>query len=247
GSVAYTTNGCDSRSESRPSVWSRSPLVSTIASIGEWRGLRGCSPAKPSICWRISGEVLRRTQPSPSEATATDSCVRAVARMLPARTPPQFGHPQFHWGTPPPAADPNTRTRTCQLLAVTAYGKRRSSRHQPGSHIADVLHRLELVRDLHHLPGPRIAEYGRGERQELLGDFILGHGIGGVTSHDRRGFLEHAAVAQREADARGQTIGRARRHLGVCAHLDFLCERTNPWIAERVLLERRDARMAEDE
>jgi hypothetical protein len=31
-----------------------------------------------------------------------------VAAMVPARSPTQFGQPQFHCGNPPPAAEPKT-------------------------------------------------------------------------------------------------------------------------------------------
>ena len=48
----------------------------------------------------------------PSELIAMDSWRRGVARMVPARTPRQFGQPQFHCGKPPPAAEPSTRMRT---------------------------------------------------------------------------------------------------------------------------------------
>jgi hypothetical protein len=38
--------------------------------------------------------------------------VRDTARIVPVRTPRQFPQPQFHWGNPPPAADPSTRILT---------------------------------------------------------------------------------------------------------------------------------------
>ena len=61
---------------------------------------------------RTSGEAFRSTQSSPSALTATLSWLRGVARTLPSRTPRQLGQPQFHWGKPPPAAEPSTRMRT---------------------------------------------------------------------------------------------------------------------------------------
>src|SRR6478736_102943 len=82
------------------------------------RSTRGCSLAKLSSCCRISGEALSKNQESPSALTATDSCVRACARMLPRRTPTQFGQPQFHCGKPPPAAEPKTRINTMVLPAA---------------------------------------------------------------------------------------------------------------------------------
>src|SRR6185436_8632806 len=70
----------------------------------------------------ISGEALSRNQCSPSLLTATDSCMRAVAATVPSRRPRQLPQPQFHWGKPPPAAEPRTRNRTrgAQLLGVVA-------------------------------------------------------------------------------------------------------------------------------
>jgi hypothetical protein len=41
-----------------------------------------------------------------------DDWVRARVCKVPARTPLQFGQLQFHWGKPPPAADPSTRIFT---------------------------------------------------------------------------------------------------------------------------------------
>ena len=125
GAVAYTTSGCDSRSESRPRQWSRSPLVSRMAAIGESRGPRGCSAGKPSIWARISGEQLRSSQRTPSALTATHSCVRAEARTRPSRTPRQFGQPQFHCGKPPPAAEPRTRITMSSPTNTTALPRRR--------------------------------------------------------------------------------------------------------------------------
>src|SRR5262245_5358430 len=92
-----------------------------MPAIGESRGARGCSPAKPSICARISGEALSRNHAWPSALTATLSWVRGLAAIAPSRAPRQFGQPQFHCGKPPPAADPNTLTRTASLL-IAAEG-----------------------------------------------------------------------------------------------------------------------------
>jgi len=38
-------------------------------------------------------------------------CVRGRAFNVPLRKALQLGHGQFHWGKPPPAADPRTLTR----------------------------------------------------------------------------------------------------------------------------------------
>ncbi|MNS55640.1 hypothetical protein D3C72_2006970 [compost metagenome] len=58
----------------------------------------------------MSGEVLHSTQFTPSSEIAMDDCVRALARRLPSRKPAQFTQLQFHWGKPPPAAEPRIWT-----------------------------------------------------------------------------------------------------------------------------------------
>src|SRR5450631_2041623 len=42
---------------------------------------------------------------------ATWACVRALPWKVPMRSARQFGQAQFHWGNPPPAAEPRTFTR----------------------------------------------------------------------------------------------------------------------------------------
>src|SRR5262245_9630995 len=106
------TSGCDSRSDSRPRQWSRSPLVSRIPAMGECRSAFGHSSGQASICRAISGDALIKNQDSPSALRATDSCVRGRT-LPPIRRPSrQLKQPQFHCGAPPPAAEPRTRTFT---------------------------------------------------------------------------------------------------------------------------------------
>ncbi|MET0539909.1 MAG: hypothetical protein ABWZ64_18510 [Xanthobacteraceae bacterium] len=50
-----------------------------------------------------------KNQRTPSALTATPDWVRAG--ILPARAARQFGHAQFHCGSPPPAEVPSNRTR----------------------------------------------------------------------------------------------------------------------------------------
>ena len=64
----------------------------------------------------MSGEALKRTQSGPPLETAIEDCVRRRAFMVPLRTPSQLGQLQFHWGKPPPAADPKTRILTVIVL-----------------------------------------------------------------------------------------------------------------------------------
>lgn len=63
--------------------------------------------------WLISGEALHNTQFLPSSLIAIDDCVRAEVCIVPLRTPAQFGQLQFHWGKPPPAAEPKTVISIC--------------------------------------------------------------------------------------------------------------------------------------
>ena len=88
-----------------------SPFVRTIAPIGVCRGARGQSAGVALICARMSGDALTSAKRSPFDVTASESCVRARSPSCPARTPTQFGHPQFHCGKPPPAAEPITIAR----------------------------------------------------------------------------------------------------------------------------------------
>jgi len=60
--------------------------------------------------WAVmSGEALTSTHATSSlPATAIEDWVRALARRVPWRKPAQLRQLQFHWGKPPPAADPST-------------------------------------------------------------------------------------------------------------------------------------------
>src|SRR5690606_28058339 len=78
-----------------------------IAPIAVSRGLRaGCRAGKASSCARMSGEALQRIQSTPLSLMAMDDWVRAWPRKVPARRPAQLVQLQFHWGKPPPAAEP---------------------------------------------------------------------------------------------------------------------------------------------
>lgn len=70
---------------------------------------RGCNAGVASICTRKSGEALTRNQFRPSALNATLDCVRVG--IFPARAARQLSQAQFHWGNPPPAAVPSSRTR----------------------------------------------------------------------------------------------------------------------------------------
>src|SRR5688572_7476902 len=102
-----------------------------MPAIGVCRSPFGCSAGNPSSWLRISGEAFSRYQEIPSALTATHSWVRAFARSEPARTPRQFGHPQFHCGKPPPAAEPKTRTCIRRASYFRRSGGRNAARVAP--------------------------------------------------------------------------------------------------------------------
>ncbi len=113
--VHQTSCGQPSRRLSRPVVWSIWLSSRTIAPIAVSRGRRaGWRAGKAAIWARMSGEALQRIQRSPSSDRAMEDCVRGWAATLPSRTPRQLRQLQFHWGKPPPAAEP--RIRMCMGL-----------------------------------------------------------------------------------------------------------------------------------
>src|ERR1700675_2264146 len=94
-----------SRKRNKPSVWSRSASLSKTASIGDRRVWEGGWHLKWLSCDRRSGEALSKTQRRSSALIATLHWVRVS--MNPLRAASHWRHPQFHCGTPPPAADPS--------------------------------------------------------------------------------------------------------------------------------------------
>ena len=58
-------------------------------------------------CKQPAGVVVPVIDPHRCEGK--EDCVRVCARKVPARNPAQLGQLQFHWGNPPPAAEPSTR------------------------------------------------------------------------------------------------------------------------------------------
>src|SRR6202140_4984595 len=63
------------------------------------------------ICVLRSGEALRRNQTLELVVKASWVWLRARPRNFPALTLWQLAQAQFHWGKPPPAAEPRTFTR----------------------------------------------------------------------------------------------------------------------------------------
>ena len=106
-SVHQTSWGQPSRRLSRPVVWSIWLSSRTMARMPVSRRARaGCSGAKPASWARMSGEALHRIQFTPSSDRAMEDWVRAWALRVPLRKPSQLTQLQFHWGKPPPAAEP---------------------------------------------------------------------------------------------------------------------------------------------
>ena len=71
----------------------------------------GCRSGFACNCAKTSGDAFTSAQEVPPP-TAMEDWVRERAWSVPARKPLQFGQLQFHWGKPPPAADPSTRIFT---------------------------------------------------------------------------------------------------------------------------------------
>src|SRR3954469_5125392 len=92
--------------------------------MGVWRSVpafgRSCGVA--FNCWRRSGEALIKNQCSPSPVKATEAWVLCSSWPF-SRAARQPTQPQFHCGTPPPAAAPRTTTRSMiRLLERTLRG-----------------------------------------------------------------------------------------------------------------------------
>src|SRR2546428_12390971 len=93
------------------------------------RGARaGCSTAFALSCARMSGEALTSAHwRSSPPLTAIEDWVLGRARRVPLRTPEQLRQLQFHWGKPPPAADPSTLILTTHR-GSTGSGECRKAR-----------------------------------------------------------------------------------------------------------------------
>src|SRR5580704_13181248 len=102
------------------------------------RGLRaGCRSGLALSCARMSGEALTSAQAWGSvPRTTIEDWVRACVRNEPRRTPVQLRQLQFHWGKPPPAADPRTRIFTIRSVSQGLWGpatERARGARWPGS------------------------------------------------------------------------------------------------------------------
>src|SRR5215467_14481243 len=123
--VAKTKKLWNSRRWSRPITESMSALGRNTPPIGhgEESSAGGASSGLESTCCLKSGEAQSRNQTLESGENAICVCVRGRAFNLPRRSPLQFEQWQFHWGNPPPAADPRTFTRI-PLLQPNAWSGR---------------------------------------------------------------------------------------------------------------------------
>jgi hypothetical protein len=83
---------------------------------------RGANSESSESCCRRSGEALRSNQVD----SAGEIAIWAWVRAWPFRTPrlmrSQFEHLQFHWGKPPPAAEPRTLIRIYRLELSVRVG-----------------------------------------------------------------------------------------------------------------------------
>ena len=86
------------------------------------RSAEGASSGVARICARRSGEAPTRTQMRSSDENAICVCVRGRARSVPARSPPQLRQAQFHWGKPPPAAEPRILSFTKRFSRAKGRG-----------------------------------------------------------------------------------------------------------------------------
>src|SRR5713226_4472286 len=90
----------------------------------------GANSGVARIWARKSGLADTRNQilVSGSGENAICACVRAVPRSLPSRSRRQFAHAQFHWGKPPPAAEPRILTRIDTQRVMLRRGERQKAR-----------------------------------------------------------------------------------------------------------------------
>src|SRR6267378_4209245 len=84
---------------------------------------------------RKSGLAHTRNQifASGSGENAICVCVRAAPRSAPSRSRRQFAHAQFHWGKPPPAAEPRilTRMKTQKVMPMIQRRRKRQNARNP--------------------------------------------------------------------------------------------------------------------
>src|ERR1700739_3455210 len=105
----------------------------------------GCSIGFARSCTRMSGEALTSAKARASRPLTTiEDWVLGRARRVPLRTPEQLRQLQFHWGKPPPAADPST-------LILTIHQGWQEPRDQlgPGLELVAALSPRDVQRDLH--------------------------------------------------------------------------------------------------
>src|SRR5690606_13717060 len=163
-----------------PVVWSICASISTMARTAVSRMARaGCSSGKSMNWVRISGDALNSSQLTLSPLTAMDDWVLLVALMVPLRRPSQLGQLQFHWGNPPPAAEPSTRIRIA-----------RASRFVSSEWMDD-----QLMGSVGKSPREGAFSYGQSIIRGLSSGNVHGHfeaethfGILGLSPH---GFILH--------------------------------------------------------
>ena len=83
---------------------------------------RGANSGFSESCCLRSGDALRSNQVASTGEIATCAWVRAWPFKTPLRKRSQFEHLQFHWGKPPPAAEPRTLIRIYRLELSVSVG-----------------------------------------------------------------------------------------------------------------------------
>ena len=98
-------------------------IVSTARTpIGKaYRGAFNATPS-PTLCAHAIRAVVERAKVEPDEI---EDCV--IGAMRPARASLQFAQPQFHWGSPPPAAAPSIVSFIPKARQRTSRASRSSS------------------------------------------------------------------------------------------------------------------------
>jgi hypothetical protein len=121
--------------------------VSRTASIG-LALVRGGSHFERVSCERRSGDAFTKNQRYPSALIPTLHWV--LSPRSPVRVASHWRHAQFHWGTPPPAADPNI------WIIITCLGKQiRVFRDHPSVHKV----RWRIVESRNECPVPALADH----------------------------------------------------------------------------------------
>ena len=225
-------------------------MVSTIAV--DRRMARGRADQAPGSLRSARGSRATRSarnQRSPSALTATDSCVRGVARRPGADRPAVRRSRSSTAGSRRPPPSPARRIRKPYLLAVD--GSRRSAAQagtEPGGQVPDILHRVQLVDGLHHPTRCGSPSTGAESARNFAITSSAGTGLTAsplttvVVSSSTRPSRSEQPNARGQAIGRGAATSRSRRSSRPGARGRWI--RGSP---RARALERRDVGLPEDE